>query len=100
HVSDVALADVGHYVDRTFRPVAEEKGLEFSVEIDEASVPPTIGTDEQRLHQVLKNLVSNACKFTEKGNVALRVSRAPVGTRFHEHSLTGEETVIAFTVAD
>jgi CheY-like chemotaxis protein/HAMP domain-containing protein len=99
-VSDLPLADVRDYVDRTFRPVAEQKSLQFAIEIDEAILPPRIGTDEQRLQQVLKNLLSNACKFTDSGNVSLRVSRAAEGTRFQERTLRDQQTVVAFAVSD
>ena len=80
-VSDLALSDVRDYVDRTFRPVAEEKGLDFSVEIDGENVPPTIVTDEQRLQQVLKNLLSNAFKFTDKGSVSPSAFRSRLRRR-------------------
>jgi HAMP domain-containing protein/CheY-like chemotaxis protein/putative methionine-R-sulfoxide reductase with GAF domain len=99
-ISDVPLTDVRDYVDRTFRPVAEQKALQFAIEIDEATVPPAIGTDEQRLQQVLKNLLSNACKFTDSGSVSLRVSLAAEGTRFQERTLRDEKTVVAFAVSD
>ena len=59
----VALADICEDVERSFRPVAEEKGLTFAIELDDA-LPPSIVTDEQRLQQVLRNLLSNAFKFT------------------------------------
>ncbi len=99
-VSDVPLTDVADYVNRTFRPVAEEKALQFAIEIDEAKVPATIATDEQRLQQVLKNLLSNACKFTDSGRVSLRVSLATEGTRFQGTGLRDEQTVLAFAVSD
>jgi HAMP domain-containing protein/signal transduction histidine kinase/CheY-like chemotaxis protein len=70
----VALADICEDVERSFRPVAEEKGLTFAIELDDA-LPPSIVTDEQRLQQVLRNLLSNAFKFTPAGTVALRVLR-------------------------
>ncbi|WP_224372239.1 response regulator [Hyalangium versicolor] len=62
---------------RTFQPVALEKKLGFSVTVEE-DVPDTLETDSQRLGQILRNLVANAFKFTEKGEVAVRVfSSAP-----------------------
>jgi len=73
-LSPVALADICEDVERSFRPVAEEKGLTFAIELDDA-LPASIVTDEQRLQQVLRNLLSNAFKFTPAGTVALRVLR-------------------------
>ncbi|MDX6728559.1 MAG: hypothetical protein QOK49_3364, partial [Baekduia sp.] len=70
----VALADVCEDVERSFRLVAEEKSLTFAIELDDA-LPSTIVTDEQRLQQVLRNLLSNAFKFTHNGTVSLRVAR-------------------------
>jgi HAMP domain-containing protein/signal transduction histidine kinase/DNA-binding response OmpR family regulator len=100
HVTDVALTDVRDYAYRTFRPVAEQKGLDFSVDIDDAALPAHIATDEQRLQQVLKNLLSNACKFTESGTVSLSIGAAPEGTRFNERALLGADHVVAFSVVD
>jgi hypothetical protein len=75
HPSSLPLAQVRDYVDRAFRSVAEEKGLTFSVEID-PEAPQAIVTDEQRLQQVLRNLLSNAFKFTDEGSVELRMAKA------------------------
>jgi CheY-like chemotaxis protein len=57
---------------KTFQPVAEQRRVRFSTGID-PDVPDSIETDAQRLGQILKNLLSNAFKFTEKGEVSLRV---------------------------
>ena len=57
--------------------MAEQKGLSFKVEID-PGLPASIISDEQRLGQVLKNLLSNAFKFTHDGGVTL-IDRAPRG---------------------
>jgi CheY-like chemotaxis protein len=70
----VALADVCEDVERSFRPVAEEKALTFAIEVDDA-LPASLVTDEQRLQQVLRNLLSNAFKFTHTGTVSLKVAR-------------------------
>jgi CheY-like chemotaxis protein/CHASE3 domain sensor protein len=61
---------------QVFEPVANERKLDFKIDIA-ADAPSVMETDRQRLEQVLKNLLSNAFKFTEKGGVELRI--APVG---------------------
>jgi HAMP domain-containing protein/CheY-like chemotaxis protein/signal transduction histidine kinase len=96
---DVSMEDVRDFVERTFRPVAEQKGLGFTVDIH-ADAPNPIFTDGQRLQQVLKNLLANAFKFTEKGGVTLTVRRADKGRRFASRVLDDAEAVIALAVAD
>src|SRR5262249_20982087 len=58
-IGEVRLADLHRYVERTFRHVAESKGLEFQIDAD-PTVPRAILTDAKRLQQVIKNLLSNA----------------------------------------
>ncbi|RYD36247.1 MAG: response regulator, partial [Verrucomicrobiaceae bacterium] len=60
----------------TFEPVAGQKGIVLNMEIA-PETPATLETDPQRLEQVLKNLLSNALKFTGQGGVTLRARRAP-----------------------
>ena len=98
--ADVRLGDVRDYVERTFKPLAEDRGLELTVEISGANVPPAIVTDEQRLQQVLKNLLSNAVKFTEQGGVTMRIEIAPADTHFLLPTLASAESVVAFSVSD
>jgi CheY-like chemotaxis protein/CHASE3 domain sensor protein len=57
---------------KSLQPLAQQKGLDFSATV-ERGTPERIETDVQRLGQILKNLLSNALKFTEKGSVILRV---------------------------
>ncbi len=78
---EIERVDLARLVDdiaRPVRPLAEEKGLAFTTAI-EPGVPAQIATDPQRLGQILKNLLSNACKFTAAGDVALRVAPADGG---------------------
>ncbi|WP_413583507.1 HAMP domain-containing protein [Bdellovibrio sp. HCB288] len=71
----VEIKEVQDYLEQTFRPVAEHKGLDFLITIS-PDLPKSMVTDENRLHQILKNLLSNAFKFTDKGNVSLDVKFA------------------------
>jgi HAMP domain-containing protein/signal transduction histidine kinase/CheY-like chemotaxis protein len=99
NATDVLVADVVNFVDRSFRPVADQKGLELGVDID-PELPAAVYTDGQRLQQVLKNLLSNAFKFTEEGNVTLTIRKAEKGRRFGHPALNDAETVVAFAVSD
>jgi len=99
NVGDVKLSDLRDFVERSFRPVAEDKSLDFEIEVHGANVPPTIETDEQRLQQVIKNLLSNAFKFTQSGGVNLRMGLAE-GHQFASESLSRAEAVLEFTVED
>ena len=71
-----SLATIREYVERAFASVAEQKGLEFEVRATDTA-PGAIFTDDQRLQQVLRNLLSNAFKFTESGRVELEFDAAP-----------------------
>ena len=72
NVGPLALVDLCDDMERAFRPVAEQKGLELRIERDPA-LPAAVVTDEQRLQQVLRNLLSNAFKFTHEGAVTLHI---------------------------
>jgi signal transduction histidine kinase/CheY-like chemotaxis protein len=98
-MAPVALADIYEDAERAFRQVAEQKGLEFKVEIDPA-LPISIVSDEQRLGQILKNLLSNAFKFTHDGGVTLSIGPPPEGQVFGNEALAQTESVISFAVVD
>jgi CheY-like chemotaxis protein/nitrogen-specific signal transduction histidine kinase len=72
--TDVAISRVVEALERTFDPVAKQGGVAFRVERD-PSAPERLVTDALRLEQILKNLLSNAFKFTHVGSVTLGVSR-------------------------
>ncbi|HEY1922605.1 MAG TPA: HAMP domain-containing protein [Tepidisphaeraceae bacterium] len=98
-VGDITFNDLHDYVDRTFRHVAESKKLEFGVDMT-PSLPRHVHTDAKRLQQILKNLLSNAFKFTDKGSVTLDVATVTSGWNQENQMLTKAKSVIAFSVKD
>ncbi|MEO8217393.1 MAG: HAMP domain-containing protein [Acidobacteriota bacterium] len=97
--NELPFKDLQEFVDRTFRQTAEQKDLEFSVKLDE-NLPASLYTDDTRLQQILKNLLSNAFKFTEEGSVHLNVSTAMTGWTPGHAVLDRASSVIAFAVTD
>jgi len=91
-IEQIALADLETSLEQTFRQVAHNKELSFTIERDE-KLPPTIYNDSKRLQQVLKNLLANAFKFTEQGGVKLQIG---IATKAGEV----DNSVIAFAVSD
>jgi signal transduction histidine kinase/HAMP domain-containing protein/ActR/RegA family two-component response regulator len=98
-ISELSLAELKDTVERDFGRVAEKQGLSFSVELA-GDLPPTIATDPGRLRQVLKNLLSNAFKFTDRGGVSMQVSRAHNGWSPANDTLRRADAVIAFRIVD
>jgi CheY-like chemotaxis protein/signal transduction histidine kinase/HAMP domain-containing protein len=86
-------------VGRPFRHEADNRQLAFTVEVD-PNLGRSIVTDSKRLQQVLKNLLSNAFKFTAEGGVRLSVSAAVGGWSSEHPVLSSSPAVIAFEVAD
>ncbi|WP_078599703.1 HAMP domain-containing protein [Streptomyces violens] len=84
--SRVPLIKLLNYVHDTFRPLTLDRGLAFEVSVTD-TVPKDLYSDEKRIKQVLRNLLSNALKFTSKGKIDLRVDRE-------------DEETVTFTVTD
>jgi signal transduction histidine kinase/DNA-binding response OmpR family regulator/CHASE3 domain sensor protein len=85
-IEDVPLRATLDALERTFQPQAMQKALELRTTV-EAEAPTKLRTDAQRLNQILRNLLANALKFTEKGSVSTRVYR-------------GADQLVAFEVRD
>ncbi|BAZ39183.1 multi-sensor hybrid histidine kinase [Calothrix sp. NIES-4101] len=85
-VEQLRLLDLKLNLERNFQYLAETKGLNFVIQLDE-NLPETIATDIKRLQQILKNLLSNAFKFTEQGSITLTIGIAP-------------ENMITFAISD
>nr|MBA2792435.1 GAF domain-containing protein [Thermoleophilaceae bacterium] len=95
----VAVAELTGYVERTFGPLADKQGLRFQVRVAH-EVPETLVTDEQRLQQILKNLLSNAFKFTSEGGVTLDIGVAAKGHVYGNRALNSAERVLTLAVSD
>ncbi|MEX0714821.1 MAG: response regulator [Pirellulales bacterium] len=98
-VTEKPFGEICDYLERTFRQVAQDKGLGFMMKLA-PNLPPAIATDVQRLQQVLKNLLSNAFKFTSHGQVQLDIQVARFGWSPDHESLNRASQVIAFAVTD
>ncbi len=92
------LKDLGTFVETSFKPVVEEKGLKLKVEKADG-LPEFVETDVQRVEQVIKNLVSNAIKFTEKGSITFKMERCRDKKLLKSLGLDIDDT-LALTVAD
>ncbi|MCX6285447.1 MAG: response regulator [Bacteroidetes bacterium] len=98
HPETIDLKEILNQMDMFFKPMVEKKGLGFNLHID-GKVPSNIFVDNQRLQQILKNLLSNALKFTEKGTIALEVRRPSYALELSGTSLNMESSLL-FNVTD
>ncbi|VVP38566.1 MULTISPECIES: HAMP domain-containing protein [Pseudomonas] len=98
-LNEALFDDLHDQIERTFRPVAESRGLSFTIELA-TTLPPVIRTDEKRLLQVVKNLLSNAFKFTEQGSVKISIAPAVSGWSVDNSELNRADAVVAFVVTD
>jgi two-component system chemotaxis sensor kinase CheA len=69
---DIHVPEIANVMSWNFGPIAQKKALELTTEVD-PQVPEVIYSDEQRLNQILKNLMANAIKFTEQGSVGIKL---------------------------
>ena len=98
--SDTKVTELIDYVVRDFRAISQQKDITFTIKVGD-DVPESMFTDSQRLQQVLKNLLSNAFKFTDSGTIALEAYRYR-GSRsmFQADTLRESQVLVAFTVRD
>lgn len=100
HFEPITLRTLTEAMAGQFVHVAEEQGLEFTVTLAD-ELPPAIKTDQQRVKQIVKNLLSNAFKFTKTGSVSLNVHRpATLPTRFAAESGLKPDQALAISVID
>jgi HAMP domain-containing protein/signal transduction histidine kinase/DNA-binding response OmpR family regulator len=98
-IGEMAFTSLRDQTQRTFAQLAQDKRLDFGIDIDPA-LPKAMYTDDKRLQQVIKNLLSNAFKFTQAGSVRLSVARAESGWAAGNDHLNKAGQVLAFSVED
>jgi signal transduction histidine kinase/HAMP domain-containing protein/ActR/RegA family two-component response regulator len=98
-MADLSIGHLRTGLLREFENVARGKGVGYSIDVAPGS-PDDIVTDPQRLRQILKNLLANAFKFTEHGEVHVQVSLAESGWSPQTESLAKARSVLALTVSD
>jgi HAMP domain-containing protein/CheY-like chemotaxis protein/signal transduction histidine kinase len=98
-VEDLSFSSLRESVERNFRHIAESKNLPLQMEFDPA-LPHSFTTDSKRLQQILKNLLSNAFKFTSQGHVMVHVARATEGWSPDHPILSRAPQVIALAIKD
>lgn len=101
HLDEVSLHSICEYAQAQFSPVARQKGLPFHTRLD-SDLPAALYTDEQRLLQIVKNLLANAFKFTAHGHVTLRIHRATESMlqKDAEKRALPLSSAIAFSITD
>jgi signal transduction histidine kinase/HAMP domain-containing protein len=98
-MADLSLTQLRNTMLSEFEPVAQGKGLQYSIEVA-TNCPETIVTDPQRLRQVLKNLLANAFKFTEAGDVRVDIWLAERGWSRAVRALADASAVVGISVRD
>ena len=98
-IQDIPFDRLTDNINGTFRHIADAKDLEFNVEFADG-LPSVIESDPRRLQQILKNLLSNAFKFTARGRIQLRVTLVIAGWSVGHPALSKAQQVVAFSVAD
>src|SRR6185436_1400106 len=96
---EVTFASLRDSVHRMFHHIGETKGLSFGIEID-PTLPRTLISDSKRLQQILKNLLSNAFKFTTQGHVSMSVRHVTSGWSHDLPALSSAGEAVAFVVTD
>jgi CheY-like chemotaxis protein/signal transduction histidine kinase/HAMP domain-containing protein len=98
HPEQIQVKNIAENISSSFKHMLEEKGLSFKIEID-PKVPESILNDNQRLLQIIKNLMSNAVKFTKKGGVTVKFYLPNESVNLSRSGLSSENS-IAIAIKD
>ncbi len=98
HAEDVALDSLVNNLQNQFVPLAKSKKLKFVIK-RKSNSPDNIITDGQRLEQIIKNLISNAIKFTQEGSVSVSIGKPEAGVTFRDITISKSE-VLEISVTD
>lgn len=98
HIEPLNLKTIISDIQKNYKHLVEESGLTFSINLEEG-LPDCVHTDEQRLKQIVKNFISNAIKFTEKGSVKVNIGRPGKDINF-SHSGLSHDKAFVISVTD
>jgi PAS domain S-box-containing protein len=98
HIEEVNINVLSRNLKQVFDPIAKSRDLAFKIELDE-NLPSSVSSDGQRVEQILRNLLSNALKFTETGTVTLKIGY-PDPSLVFSHSSLDVKNALSFAVID
>jgi two-component system chemotaxis sensor kinase CheA len=93
-INEVNMSEFPAHIERNFRHVANQKGLNFTINMS-PEIPTLFQTDEKRFQQIIKNLLSNAFKFTEKGSVSVNIKKFATNVNY-----TGVDYWLEISITD
>lgn len=98
NIEHMGFPEISDSILTSFKPLTDDKSLELSTSIGK-DLPKTIRTDRQRLEQIIRNLIANAVKFTDKGTVSVEFHRPPPDVNLSQSGLNPQNT-FAVSVKD
>lgn len=98
YIENVNLQSMADGLRKSFEPLAQNKQLKFKVEIAK-DIPTQIQCDQKRLEQIIRNFLSNAFKFTERGQVSVTISRPPPDLKLVRNN-DKRDRLIAYSISD